>query len=212
MTPGWLDKLERKIGWFALPNLALYFIALQAFGFITISLNPEAIVKLILFPDLVLNGEWWRLFTFLGIPMYNSFWFIIEVLLIYYVVNTLEQHWGEFKTLFYVFISILLTIIYSFIVNLPIQDVVHIALTLCLAVATLFPEQEIYLFMILPVRLKWLAIFVGIYVVFQVIAADFYTRIYMILVYTNYLIFFGPYFIDRMKNIIRKRNYNKNLK
>ena len=49
----WLDKLERKMGRFAIPNLTVYLLAGYVIGFITMYLMPELISWLTLEPALI---------------------------------------------------------------------------------------------------------------------------------------------------------------
>jgi len=207
----WLDKLERKFGWFALPNLALYLVILQVFGYIVYLLsanNPEMILKIFLIPELVLKGEIWRLITFMAIPMHtNIFIMLIALTFLYFVLSSLEAHWGEFKTTFYLAIAVFLSIAFSFIAHYPITSFLPIELSLFFAMATLFPEYEVRLYMILPVKMKWIALLSAAFLLFSFIIADLHYKIYTILVYTNYMLFFGPQLYTNIKLKLRRNRF-----
>ena len=79
-TPQWLQKAERKIAWLAIPNLAVTLVGLQVIGFILVMSNPAWYPRLMLQPQLVLEGEVWRLVTFLCLPLTTSLLWLIFVL------------------------------------------------------------------------------------------------------------------------------------
>lgn len=212
MTPNWLDQLEKKIGWFSLPNLAFYLIALQIFGLLLSYINPAAMSRLILIPQLVLSGEYWRLLTFMAIPLGSSFLFIIFLYFLYFIISTLESHWGEFKTTFYLFIAIFMTIAFSFAFNYPVSSFVLIETTLFLAVATLFPEFEILLFFILPVKMKWMALISAAFVIMQFLGEDLIGKLYIAAVFLNYFVFFGASFIGNIRNNIRRNKFKRTMR
>ena len=65
----WLDKLERKIGRYAIPNLMNYLIVLYVIGFAVFTVNPLFYVQyLSLDPAMILQGQVWRIITFVMVP------------------------------------------------------------------------------------------------------------------------------------------------
>ncbi|RME91898.1 MAG: hypothetical protein D6767_04270 [Candidatus Hydrogenedentota bacterium] len=210
MTPKWLDALEKKIGWFSLPNLAWYLIVLQVFGYVVVSLNPAAINQLVLDPIAVLNGEWYRLLTFLGMPMVNPgslgslLFMAVALWFLYFVVQSLERALGEFKTTFYLFLSIVLTIAFSFLFHVPITSIGYIEASLFLAAATLYPDIEILLFFVIPVKFKWLGLLTGAYILFTAIVSPWLMKIYLLCVFLNYLLFFGHANFVELKMFLRR--------
>ena len=91
--PKWLRFLERRIGWIAIPNIAILLITLQALGFIAINMNPGFAAILALIPEAVLqDGEYWRLITFLAMPLSNSvLWMFFVLWFLYFILGTLES-------------------------------------------------------------------------------------------------------------------------
>lgn len=210
-TPRWLDKAEKKIGFLSLPNLYLYVIVLQVFGFLTLNMNPAAYNRLILIPDAVLNGEVWRLFTFTSIPLTGNIFFMLLVLwFLYFIMRLLEDAWGEFKLTFYLASTVGITILYSFVFNYPVDTFSHIKITLFLAAALLFPDEEILLFFILPVKMIYMAILPVILVVIEFIGGSWYDRGYLLAVFFAFFLFFAPTAIEIMKGKYR-RYKNKNI-
>jgi hypothetical protein len=160
---GWINNLERKIGKYAIRNLMIYITGLN--GLVALlSLytqnNPNAgdiSQKLYMIPPLVMQGEVWRLVTFLFIPPETSPIFLLFVLYFYYMIgNTLEHEWGSFKFNIYYLIGVLGTIAAAFL-GTGIATSMFLNFSLIFAFAYLFPNYQILIFFIIPVKMKYLA-------------------------------------------------------
>ncbi len=157
-TPKCIDRLERLMPGLGIPNLALYPVGAQGLGLLLVLANPQALGLLILDPYLVLHGELWRLVTFLAVPLTLSpLWMVFALWFLYFIINGIEQEWGEFRTTLYVLVAVLLTIAFSFAFDVRIGSIIELQSTLFLAAATIAPDYQILLFFILPVKMKWLA-------------------------------------------------------
>lgn len=167
MVQVWLDKLEKKIGKYCIKNLMLYITALNGVVFILQYLAPEAdfVGKLMLVPSLVKQGEVWRLVTFLFIPMTFRPVRILFALYFYYLIgSSLEREWGSFKFNVYYFIGVLGTIAGAFLGGLGTSTFLN--LSLIFAFAYLFPNYQIMIFYLFPVKVKYLALFYAAGLVF----------------------------------------------
>lgn len=182
-TPKWLNKLERKIAWLAVPNIAILLCTLQVAGFIFIAKDPAWHLRLALIPQLVKAGEIWRVITFIGIPLSQGFWFIFAVLFLWFIVSQIEKILGSFKTTFYILMSIILTVGFSLGFNFPVLSARHFEFSLMFALATLMPDTEILL-LFFPVKLKWLGLFFGAIVFVDFIRVDWMTKIYILTIYS----------------------------
>lgn len=212
-SPQWLRTLERKLSWIAIPNIAILLVTLQALGFLMVAYQPIWVERLALIPSYVLTGEYWRLITFLALPLSLSpFWVIFVLWFIYFILNAIESEWGAFKTTFYILICYVLTVGFSFIFDYPITQITDIETTLFLAAASLFPEMEVRLFFLLPVKMKWLAVLSGGFVLLRFFQLDWVGKGYLLAIYANYLLFFGPMLLDHIKHAIRRWNYRRKLK
>ncbi|MDP4092395.1 MAG: hypothetical protein Q8920_03450 [Bacillota bacterium] len=209
----WLDRLERKFGRFAIKGLMYYIVILNAVVFLLMHIDNQKaytiLDKLMLDPSRVLHGEVWRIFSFVLIPPDTSspFW-IIFVLYFYYMIGTaLEHEWGSFKFNVYYLIGILVTAAASFITGIG-STALYLNLSLFLAFAYIYPNYEILLFFILPVKVKYLAwIEVG-YVVYAVITEPLYMKIAAIVSLLNFVIFFGKAIITHT-SVKRSSYYNR---
>ena len=166
--------------------------------------------RLALYPDLVIAGEYWRIITFLSLPLnVNPIWVLFTLWFIYFILDSIEKEWGEFKTTLYVLVSIVLTIFMSFVLNYPILQVSDFESTLFLAAATLFPEFEIRLYFVIPVKMKWLGWISLAFLSVRFVGADLFGRIYLLAIYSNFLLFFGPRALARVRQFIRKEKYKR---
>lgn len=81
----WLDKLERKFSRYAIPNLMTYIIILYAAGFVLNLINPTFYSQFLsLDAGKILQGQIWRIVTFIIQPPSDSLIFIVFVLYLYY--------------------------------------------------------------------------------------------------------------------------------
>ena len=65
----WLDKLERRFGKYAIPNLMYYIIILYGAGFVLFMVNPQFFSDyLSMSPQAIMRGQIWRLVTFIMQP------------------------------------------------------------------------------------------------------------------------------------------------
>jgi hypothetical protein len=178
-TPKWIDRLERLMPGLGIPNLALYLVGAQGLGFFLVLANPQALGLLILDPYLVLHGELWRLITFLAVPLTLSpLWMVFALWFLYFIINGIEQEWGEFRTTLYVLVAVALTIAFSFVFGCRIWSIIELQSTLFLAAATIAPEYQILLFFILPVKMKWLAWLSVAYIIWSLIVSSWLGRLY----------------------------------
>jgi len=211
--PNWLRFLSRRMQWLAIPNIAAVFVGLQVLGFFFVYSNPAGIEHLALVPSLVYKGEIWRLVSFLAIPLSMSpLWMIFALWFQYFVLNSIEAQWGDFKTTLYVLTSLVLTIIFSMVFGYPITGISNFTSTLFLAASALFPEFEIQIYFFIPVKMKYLGWLALGFFVLRLLQGSWMDRFFLITIYSNYLIFFGPTLLYRIKEWKRRRDYRAKWK
>lgn len=210
-----LDKLERKFGKFAIHHLILYIVFANAAVYILSFTYPEIISLLIMNPNKLLQGEIWRLFTFVFIPPSASPIFIFFALYFYYLIGmSLEREWGAFKFNIYYFTGAMAIIIVSLMTGMPMVNT-YLNLSLFFAFARLFPDFTVRVMLVLPVKIKYLAWINWGFFGFTIIFGGMAQRIAAIIGIANFLLFFGKEIITNRKSAtrsyIRKREYmNKN--
>lgn len=194
-----LDRLEKSFGRFAIPGLIRYVVALNALVFLLVTFEPGYADVLELDRSAVLRGEAWRLVTWIFIPETTRIlWIIFYLLFTWWTGDMLEASWGTFRLNAYYFLGMALCIASALIFGVSGGNF-FLNLSLFLAIATIAPNFEILLFLILPVKMKWMALFSlvvpALYLVFGPLSA----KMMVVMCLGNYLLFFGPaFFRNRM--------------
>lgn len=208
----WLDKLERKIGRFSIPNLTGWLLAAYVIGYVTRYLMPELLDWLTLEPGLILRGQVWRVISWIFIaPGDNLIIFALMVWLYYSLGSTLERTWGTFRYNVYIFSGIIFTLIGAFILYGVLNSmygglfpegmtflfsqytpfsVSYIYMSIFLAFAVTYPDMEVLLYFIIPIKMKWMGIVYGVLILFSVITGGLVTRIAIVASVLNFIIFF----------------------
>jgi membrane associated rhomboid family serine protease len=185
-----LARLERNIGRYAIPNLIAYIVGGMALVWVLSLTRPEIIERIDLNMAAVLRGEVWRLVTFLFIPMDSSpIWVLVNLYFTWWVGSSLEQHWGAFKFNAFYFFGIVGAVVAAMVTG-P-QTNTWLNASLFLAFATVFPDVQILLFFILPIRVKWLGIVAALGIAAALVMRDWSTRASIGAAMGNYLLFFG---------------------
>lgn len=174
----WIDRLERKLGRYAIHNLMYYIIILYAVGFAVQWVSPSFYYNyLSLNAAAILHGQVWRIVTFLIQPPSSSLLFFVIALYFYYLLGTsLERTWGAFRFNLYFFGGVLFHVIAAILVyvltglSLPLSTG-YLNLSLFFAFAALYPDMQFLLFFIIPVKVKWLALVDGLYFLYTILQA-----------------------------------------
>jgi membrane associated rhomboid family serine protease len=212
-----LNKLEAKLSKFAIKGLMKYIVLITGLVYLLTILGAGNLYlyKLMLIPELVIKGEVWRLVTYIFIPeSLSNPLFAFFTLYLYYIIGTsLEHEWGSFRFNIYYFIGMLGTTIAAMITGSATAT--YLNLSLFLAAAKLFPNYEILLFFILPVKLKYLGWLNWAFILFSLIISPIPQKAAVIASIINYLIFFGKDIIIGRKNsskaYINRKSFEKKM-
>lgn len=154
-----LARLERRFGGFALPNTAAWVVGTWAVAFAMSLAKPELPIAMVFNPAAVMRGQVWRLLSgfFMPPPGWSLLFFIFAVSFQYFVLSSLEQHWGSFRLGLYLVFSWLLCLVAGFAFGMPILAA-PMHMFLGVAFGLVFPDAQINLFLLVPIRAKWLAL------------------------------------------------------
>ncbi len=193
-----LNSLEAKFGRFAIPGLIRIVIAFNALVFILYKLNPGYLSVLTLDPALVRAGEIWRLVTYLfipqiGSPMFDWITVIFYLGFLWMIGEGLEHAWGAFKLNLYYLLGMVGTTVAAFYFGGG-YSAAMLNTSLFFAFARFYPDMVIYVFWILPVKVKWLAWFFAAQVIFGFLILNWDYRFSVLVSLGNFLLFFGPSF------------------
>ncbi|MDA8083326.1 MAG: hypothetical protein M0024_06685 [Nitrospiraceae bacterium] len=204
-----LDKLERKLGRFAIRELMVYIVGINALVYMLRYGMPQsdAIGRLMLDPQMIMRGEVWRLITWVFIPPSASLLWIFFILYFYYMVGTgLEHAWGSFRFNVYYFTGVLGTALAAFITGGG-TTALYLNLSLFLAFAYIYPDYEILLFFIIPVKMKYLAWLNWAFIAFTLVTSPLAYKVAALVSISNYFLFFGREILSTTKR--RGSSYNR---
>lgn len=219
----WLNKLEKKFGRFAINHLTMYLIGGYVIGYGVYSFMPDLLKWLTLEPYYILRGQVWRILSWVLIPPLGNLLTTVIMLLFYYSLGTaLERTWGAFRYNVYIFSGILFTVIGAFLLYFIVGiDTVgygvffstyYINMSIFLAFAVSFPDMEVLLYFILPIKMKWMALVYAVMILYSLVTGNLFTRIAIIASILNFLVFFlssrnvKPYM---PKEQIRRKKYRQ---
>ncbi len=235
-----INNMERKFGRFAIPNLTMYIIGLYIIGYVLqlVSVKYNVIPLLTLSPALILKGQVWRIVSWLLIPPTSLGLLTIITLIFYYFIgNNMERTMGTFRYNLFVFGGMLLMVIGAFLAygvyflidpenaagtvhyysrefsTFYLQQMVFLAFAIC------YPEMQVLLMFIIPIKVKWLGIAYGIllgleciqgligqdYCIFFAIGSQL-LNLFFFYLQTGRLSRFKP------KDVKRRHDFNRNVK
>jgi membrane associated rhomboid family serine protease len=188
----WLDKLERRLGFIAIPRLTRILVGFTALVFGLAYLTPGFISVLDLDPARIRHGEVWRVVTYIFIPQTLSPWWILFALwFLWFIGDGLEQAWGAFRLTLYFLVGMIGTTAAAFFFGARFSNSMLFA-SLFYAFARFYPDQVIYILFILPVKIKWLAWVSAAFLLLGFFVNSNSYRMALVAAFVNYLIFFGP--------------------
>ncbi len=207
-----MSKFEKRFGKYAISNLSLILILCYVVGYFIELVNADFLLYLTLNPYAILHGQIWRIFTWIIIPPSSLDPFTIIMLLFYYNIGTsLERTWGTYRYNVYLLSGMLFTVMGSFVwlaieyfVGGPVMNLSYIStiaslyfstyyinMSIFLAFAATFPEVQVLLMFIIPVKVKWLGILYGLVLVYDFLfAGSLVTRIAIASSLLSFVIFF----------------------
>lgn len=199
----WIDRFCRKHPGFGIPNLMLYIaISNVAVALMDMfALNGPSLSSLLYFSrSAILQGQVWRLVTFVLVPESGGLLAVVTAYFYYWIGNLLEREWGTGRfTLFYL-AGVLFNIVFGLIAGYA--SMYYVNLSLFFSFAVLFPDLQVLLFFLIPVKVKWLAwldaaLFVWD-IVMALLARSIVGALLPIVAILNFLLFFWGDFTEAL--------------
>jgi len=187
---------------FGIPNLMKFIVAGNVIVFLLLRLSNYSLYGYLGFNwGQVLHLQLWRLVSFIFVPdVSNIFYLIINLYFYYFIGNLLEREWGTPKFNLYYLSGVVLTILvgiigyYAFNVNYTIFGTYYVSMSMFLAFAALYPDAQVLLFFIIPIKMKWLAILDAVLFAVDILGAllrlDFVSALIPVIALLNFLVFF----------------------
>ncbi|MDO4267300.1 MAG: hypothetical protein Q4C73_02410 [Eubacteriales bacterium] len=221
-------RFERKYQKYAIPNLMYYIIMMYAAGLVLWLMNPMIYYEyLSLDVGLVLRGQVWRLVTFLCYPpAFGSMQFttvllgVLALFVYYNLGQTLEHVWGSFRFNVFFFMGVLAQILAAFVGYFVfhqrwIMTTGYINTSIFLAFAMYYPDAQFLLFMVLPIKAKWLAIAECAVYLYDFLRGDAAVRAALAISLLNIIVFFvmtRNYKRYSPKEFARKQTFKREMK
>ena len=205
-----MNKMERKFGKYAIRNLPLIMILMEAIGY-TLSMAAPGVLNYICFsPAHICRGQIWRLVTWVLMPPSRLDIFTVIMLFFYYwIARTLASTWGDFYFNVYLLGGIVITDIGMMIAYPVFQSIgtmnalmnigvmsayvnlYYIQTTILLAFAFTYPNAQVLLYFFIPIKMSWLGIFEGVMLAYSFVRAGMATpRLVILLAVLNFVLYF----------------------
>ena len=190
---------------FGIPLLMRYIAIGNVIVFLLDLVSAGTFSGLLTFiPAAILQGQVWRIVTFIFVPINSSpIWFILSVLLYYSLGTTLERIWGTPRFTMYYLIGVVFTVIAAVIAAVanplyaswPVANMYYVNMSLFFAYATLNPDAVFRVYFIIPLKAKWLAWLDAALFVIDICRYIGYgmwpMALVIVLAFFNYFLFFG---------------------
>lgn len=155
----WMDRLERRVEPLSVPRLGRWLVAGQVLLYIALAAGWVEPADLVLRADRVLAGEPHRLLTFLfAPPAVHPVFLFFALYLFWLMAEGLEARWGAFRFNLFLLVGYAATLGAVFLYPAVPATNVFLAGSVFVAFAHLYPDFELNLFFVIPVRIKWLAL------------------------------------------------------
>lgn len=193
----WIDRAEARFGHLAISHLLHGVALLCALSFILYKFNPDFFQLLALDPQRVLEGQVWRLVSYVLVPnifsllpfpeWLNAAFFILFMM---WMGNGLEEAWGAFRLNVFCLVTMLGITVAAFLCGAAYAQYMFVQV-LFFAFARFYPDVQINLYFVLPVKVKWLAWFDAALLAFQFTFQTNSFRAALLAVLASYFLFFG---------------------
>lgn len=207
---------HRNIG---IPNLMLYVSIGAAIVYVLLLCQQYEMVELLMFDRAkILQGQVWRLITYVFVYNTDFFLFTIITLMCYFSLGrAMENVWGTLRFNLFYFTGVILMDVFCMIFGGQ-ANVFYLNLSLFLGYATLYPNARFLLLFFIPVKAWIFALIDLIITVYQVVILTygglFPYSLFPLVAIANYFLFFGKDVVNvipqswqlNLKRLFRKRS------
>ena len=207
----WLNRLERKYGRYGIPNLTNILVGGQILVLaIELFVNQTISVWLSLSRYLLLSGQIWRIITFVFIPSYGGSILsaVLGIYFTWFIGTALEREWGDFRYTVYLLSGVLGTVLGCLLTGVT-ASTYCLSLSLLLAFAMLYPEVQVLLFFVIPVRVKYFGLFAAAMWLFSFLTAGWLYKVSYLLSMLGFVLFFGPQALRSVRAWIRREQWKR---
>lgn len=195
----WLDKVEKRLRWLRVPNLMNIIVGGMALVWLLDWLpgvNLSGLLSLNMAQ--VARGQIWRLVTFVFLPPPGSILTLVLGLYFYWMIgSSLERQWGAQRfTLFYL-VGMVGVILAACITGYGTNAFLN--LSMFFTFAAMWPDFQVMLFFLLPIKIKYLALLDAALYIWQLIVGGWSTRLVILFSLLNVILFMGGPMVARLR-------------
>ncbi len=235
------SNFEKKFGKYAIQNLSLGLIICYGIGYLIQFIYPGFLHYLFLNPyEILFHGQIWRLFTWVLVPPSSFGFFTLLMLYFYYSLGTtLERTWGTYRYNVYIFSGFLFTILGAFLLFgvtvlfrgplgwagveylWTVEDLstmfstYYVNMSIFLAFAATYPNMQILVFFLIPVKIKVMGIIYGALLVYEFFMGSIANKFVIAASLMNFIVFFitgrGKVHMTP-KQVKRRKKFKKEVK
>ena len=178
----WLNRLERKYGRYGIPNLTKIMVA----------------------------GQIWRVISFVFIPFSGGsiLSVVLGIYFTWFIGTALEREWGDFRYTVYLLSGVLGTVLGCLLTGVT-ASTYCLSLSLLLAFAMLYPEVQLLLFFVIPIRVKYFGVFAAVLWVFSFLGASLPGKLDYLLSMLNVWLFFAPMAYRSLRAWVRREQWKR---
>jgi hypothetical protein len=224
-----IDRFAYKHPNFGVPNLMKYIVIGNALIYLLSVFSSPAAVSFLAFDwAAICRGAIWRLVTFFLMPGYytlsDGLWMVLFLYFYHFIGSILEREWGTAKFTLYYFSGVLFTALGGIIgsllsgYSLMIVGAQYVNLSMFFAFAALYPNTQVLFMMIIPVKMKWLALLDGAFFAVGIIQSLLWGHVAgwvtPLIAIANFLVFFWNDLtgtVNRQRNFVRHKNSHQTI-
>lgn len=232
----WIERFDRRFDGWGIPYTVQTIAVLSGLCYILGFIQPGFLQLFDLDVEKIMQGQVWRVFTFLILPWHNALFMIIYLWAIWSVGSAVEHVWGPLRMNIYFLICILAHLVVAFSVYYFGQQLAnlltnpsnpstaadawpqwiaysgyygyYIPSTLFIVYGTLFPDASMMFFPIpVPFPAKYLAIAGGIITFLFFLIGSPWEKMAILASFAGYVVFFISPAIEAWKD--RKKNQRR---
>ncbi len=212
-----------------IPKLMMILAIGNVLIYLSVRLRPDNLLfynALTFSPEQILKGQVWRLISYplTYLAETGSILGILSMIFYAWAGWILEDYWGTLRFNCYIFLGIFLTDAVALILGARATSY-YLYLSLFLALATLMPDEQIRIWFIIPVKMKWLALIdlvltlIGVIsgIIFMISALSAGEGLYLgwllpLVPILNYFLFFGKQSAVLLPDFVRYHPTRKSWK
>ena len=215
-------KIKRFFRNISIENLMTYIAASMAIIFVGDLFTDGMMSSFLSFNrDAILQGQVWRLITFLMLPQSSSpIWIVFSIYFYWFIGKETENQWGSHNLTMYFLTGAVLLIASGFATGYTNASFLYFSLFL--VYAHLNPYHQFLMFMVIPIEARWMALIDAVYMLSDFARAfTFYAyspklaaalQLSVAVAFLTYFIFFGKDHFGGIVNKFRHRDFYREMK